>query len=213
MKFSPYSYEPFWPKVLNFHNVFPVIDKSDPYHAWNNSVEQLKRIVSYLLENFEIIDLAEFQSIVENKGNAEGKFLLTFDDGYKNIRTHLLPFFKEHGIKPTVFLVADVYREQFVPWYLKFALLLRHSQKHTIIYEKQEYDLDNREQKFSLYRQIEQVSFNESPEILEEILKNLYRQVDHLDYHSISLDEDMQFLSKSEVQELIDEKSAVQDLL
>ena len=84
------------------------------YHSvanddWRFSVsfETLKQQVEHLLQQRQAISLEDLEQYLNGKLDInKPSFVITFDDGYKNI-LQTIPYFKEKGIKPTVFLLGN----------------------------------------------------------------------------------------------------------
>ncbi|MFT6211581.1 MAG: peptidoglycan/xylan/chitin deacetylase (PgdA/CDA1 family) [Bacteroidia bacterium] len=197
-----YCTESSWPKVLNFHSVLPIINQGDPFHTWNCSIDDAIRYIDYLDTNFDIISEADYIDIQNGKGNAVGKFLITFDDGYASLHEYLKDYIRIKNIKPIIFLIAGVYSEGLKPWYISLCHLVRHSPVRILELDDIKYNLDIREERFSLYRVIENGTYESglSKEIeTNKLLETAFPIEDELS----RFDEDMRFLSKTQVMELV----------
>lgn len=87
--------------ILTYHSI------SDDNWFFSVKLEEFKKQINYLRENFEIISLSDLEKYI--KGNI--KFdkpvvVITFDDGYRNILS-IRDFYKNIKVKPTVFLIAE----------------------------------------------------------------------------------------------------------
>jgi len=84
------------------------------YHAvscdnWRFSIdfETLKKQVKFLKSRYQPITLSDLRLAVEGgKKIMKPSFVLTFDDGYKDVLA-TREFFKKMGIKPTLFVLSD----------------------------------------------------------------------------------------------------------
>ena len=65
--------------------------------------------MEHLRDNgYETISLNEAIRFIQNKEFfPDKKFVITFDDGYKNIHSEALPILKTNNFKGPVFLVTD----------------------------------------------------------------------------------------------------------
>lgn len=193
-----------WPVVVNFHSVLDKIDRGDSFHRWNSTVSDTIKLIDYIYENFEIISENELIAAKAAKIELTGKFLITFDDGYRSITKFLRDYFKSKGIKPIVFLISSVYTDNYVPWYISLSLVLRRYSQKTIFWQSKSYNLSNWSEKLDLYESIETNSHRLTIS-KEKIIEELLAANELPPFQFDDLDEDMQFLSKSEVLELLDD--------
>lgn len=84
------------------------------YHAvgrdnWRFSIdfEILKKQVTYLMAHYNPITLADLElNLARRKKISEPSFILTFDDGYRDVLL-TKDYFAKLGIKPTLFVLSD----------------------------------------------------------------------------------------------------------
>lgn len=81
--------------VLRYHSVGGGFYDSIP-------PERLRRDIEYLQRHYEIVDLPE----VLWPGDSP-RVALTFDDGYRDFRRHVVPILHEYDVPATVFVIAD----------------------------------------------------------------------------------------------------------
>jgi peptidoglycan/xylan/chitin deacetylase (PgdA/CDA1 family) len=89
--------------VLMYHRVWPGLRD-----GLTVTPEDLRAQWTYLRDaGYECLTLARFLSIVRGESKPPQKaFLLTFDDGYRNNLTHVLPLLKAFGWEATIFIIA-----------------------------------------------------------------------------------------------------------
>jgi methionyl-tRNA formyltransferase/peptidoglycan/xylan/chitin deacetylase (PgdA/CDA1 family) len=195
-----------WPRVIMFHSAYPIIDRGDIFHNWNSTTQKIKDIVSYLQKHGTIIDEEEFLStFMQGKMNYEGKYLITFDDGYKAIFDQLSDFFYQRKIRPLLFLSVGQFVSSNIPWFEKIALLFRYSENKSFIFNGLSYNILDVSQRNSLYGKI-QNHFIETCTTIEEVervITELFQQSKNMSPDNLIADKDMQILSKKEVEQLL----------
>lgn len=99
----------------------PHIDQLYPY----KNVQQFKKDLEYLLKHFTPIDIQElFYCIKEHKPFPKNSFLLTFDDGLKEIHEVVAPILLEKKI-PAIFFINTAYIDNRKLFYrFKISLLI-----------------------------------------------------------------------------------------
>lgn len=194
-----------WPRVIMFHSAYPIIDRGDVFQNWNSSTQKIKDIINYLQKHGEIIDEDEFLDIIKNKTFAEGKFLITFDDGYKKIFDQLAEYLFVNKIKPLLFLSAGQFLGQVIPWFAKTAILFRHTENTVFVFRDCTFDISDVNQRINLYAHLQKYIISEckSIEQADNVIKDLYQQSKNVSFDNLVLDEDMQLLSKKEIDQLI----------
>lgn len=89
--------------ILTYHS----IDDSGSVISTSPSI--FKKQIEFLWQNgYETLSLSEvISSLLKNKPFPEKKFVITFDDGYKNNYFEAFPILQEFGFKGTIFLIVD----------------------------------------------------------------------------------------------------------
>lgn len=98
-----------WFLPLKEHEVIILCYHSIANDAWRFSVPmtELKKQIKYLLKTRQPLSLPEFENYLAGKLKlTRPAFIITFDDGYKDI-LQTLTFFKENNVKPAVFVLAE----------------------------------------------------------------------------------------------------------
>ena len=89
-----------------------------------------KMDLDFLLKNFHPIDLHELiQYIKNNNPIKNNSFLLTFDDGFREIHDIVAPILLEKGIPATFFLTTSFIDNKDLAYDNKSSILLTHSEK------------------------------------------------------------------------------------
>lgn len=92
-----------FPRVLAYHKVtsFELGGTWTAPHRFVSQIEALSR------SGWRFINEDIFIDIIEGRRKSSGKeILLTFDDGYRHLLDHALPFLEERGISALIFLVS-----------------------------------------------------------------------------------------------------------
>lgn len=94
---------PGWPLVCYFHHVSPYVNH---YTALKPS--SFRRGIEGLLEGFgPALDPSNLEDVTKCLGCETPKFLVTFDDGYKNVLDFALPILDDLGVRAVHFLISD----------------------------------------------------------------------------------------------------------
>lgn len=103
--------------ILEYHMVDPE-DREDAY-AYNVPPEEFRMQLDYLQrQGYTTITMLEFMKAKKGKMELPQKpIVLTFDDGYDNNYTYMLPILEEHGMKATIYMVTnDIGRPGYLTW-------------------------------------------------------------------------------------------------
>ena len=103
--------------ILEYHMVGTAKDPSGEIYAV--PPEEFRQQLDYLVENgYTTITMLEFIKAAKGKFDLPEKpIILTFDDGYKDNYTTMLPMLEERGMKATVFMVTnDIGTEGYLTW-------------------------------------------------------------------------------------------------
>lgn len=103
--------------VLCYHSVCETEIKNtqEKNNQWVSDLADFKDNMKYLYENgFKTLSMDEFYSwyIGEVEYDLNKTVLITFDDGFYDIYTNVLPVLKEYNLKATVFVVGDEITEK-----------------------------------------------------------------------------------------------------
>ena len=103
--------------VLEYHEVADSVP-SDEW-AYNVPPEDFREQLAYLrAEGYETISMLDYAKAKKGKLMLPQKpVVLTFDDGYENNYTTLLPILEEYGMKGTVYMITNrIGREGYLTW-------------------------------------------------------------------------------------------------
>jgi peptidoglycan/xylan/chitin deacetylase (PgdA/CDA1 family) len=105
-------------QIIMFHGV---VKKDNKNLSVNHiSLENFRRQIKYLKENFEIVPLATFFSGDEKHAAQPDhrQIAITFDDGYENNYTNAFPVLREFNCPATIFVVTKcLENESYYLWY------------------------------------------------------------------------------------------------
>ncbi len=107
-KLLRYSGLPFLFREVLFRKGVRIIMFHDP------GPEAMDRILEYLKERYTIITLDDFLS---GRPTPPKALIITLDDGHKG-NAALVPVFREHGVRPTIFLCAGLLDTKRHYWFL-----------------------------------------------------------------------------------------------
>ncbi len=118
--------------------IFPfyhtVSDIALPYakHLFNiRTTKQFRKELDFFLKHYDPVDWKTVKEVIKNHGQfKKNSFLLTFDDGMKEIYTTIAPILKEKGI-PSVFFINPRFVDNKDMFYrFKISYLLTHIQEN-----------------------------------------------------------------------------------
>lgn len=93
--------------VLCYHSI------SDDGWYFSVTLENFKKQITHLKNNFEIISLSDLEDYIDGKKKfTRQAVVVTFDDGYKNILS-VCELYKDIKVKPSVFVIADTKETNF----------------------------------------------------------------------------------------------------
>lgn len=102
--------------IICYHGV-----SSSPNFNINNRhihLDQFKKDIIFYKKNFDIVNLKDFFEGNVNETNKKPKLVLTFDDGYLNNFTNVLPIAEEFNIPVVFFIIsASLDNSNFITWY------------------------------------------------------------------------------------------------
>lgn len=90
--------------VLMYHKVNPSVIDRNTVH-----IDNFKQQLQYLVQSgYRTITFAQYQEYMAGRQVLPAKpIILTFDDGYEDNFTHVLPLLKQYNMKGTVFVVVE----------------------------------------------------------------------------------------------------------
>lgn len=95
--------------ILMYHRV-AAVDFVDPHlDNWNVTPDVFERQIAWLARDTEIIPLREVPSQIAAPSNSDSTkplVCLTFDDGFANFHSDVLPVLRRHGAKASLFVVT-----------------------------------------------------------------------------------------------------------
>ena len=103
--------------ILEYHMVNPV-DPPDAF-AYNVPPAEFQAQMDYLQQQgYTTMTILEFMKAKKGKMELPEKpVVLTFDDGYEDNYTHMLPILEAHGMKATIYMVTnDICRPGYLTW-------------------------------------------------------------------------------------------------
>lgn len=88
--------------ILSYHNIG--LDKA----FFTVSPSNLQKQVDYLVgNNFSIVSLTQLVEKVRSNQSIGNSIVLTFNDGYESVYTHVFPLLKKHNLPASVFLGVE----------------------------------------------------------------------------------------------------------
>jgi len=99
--------------ILMYHSISPnLFGLWHSYYQINTTPEVFSTQMRWLRNaGYHSIDLSEMVEGLSNDTDMSKKFVITFDDGYRDVLTDGLPIMKQCGFTATIFLATDRIRE------------------------------------------------------------------------------------------------------
>lgn len=119
------------------------------------SVQHLERFIVEAKKKYDIIRIEDVAGRL-NKKHKKKFLVFTFDDGYKDVLTEVLPLFQKNGIPFTVFLTASFAEQNAVLWWEKIETLLL-ANDSIILSNGNSYALKTKEDKIKTFDSISQI--------------------------------------------------------
>ena len=98
--------------ILTYHRVVAERDEMLPDEPTS---EEFDRQMQVLSASFNVVDLGEAVSMLENRELPGGSVAVTFDDGYRNNFEQAMPILQKYGL-PATFFVATGFLEDGCMW-------------------------------------------------------------------------------------------------
>jgi peptidoglycan/xylan/chitin deacetylase (PgdA/CDA1 family) len=116
---------PTWSGLLTlcFHRIGPPGDSAWERTLWDATLEELDRRLRFLRRHAEVIaprDLLGLEAAPRGP-----HVLLTFDDGYREWATEVLPLLRAHGLSAAFFLATGFIDRPRAPWWYEIAWMAR----------------------------------------------------------------------------------------
>lgn len=114
-------------------------------------IKKFEEQIKYLLENYTVISMEELiESIDKKKLLPNNAAILTFDDGYKDNFTYVLPILLKYGIKGAFYITTKCIEEKKVLDVNKIHFLLASEENKSILVQKIYNELDKYRKKYKL---------------------------------------------------------------
>jgi peptidoglycan/xylan/chitin deacetylase (PgdA/CDA1 family) len=118
---------PTWSGVLTFcfHRIGSRGDTAWERTIWDVTAEELDRRLTLIRHSADLIGPADLLGL---EGIPRGRHvLLTFDDGYREWATAVLPVLRSHGVSAAFFLATGFIDRPRPPWWYELPWMVRHS--------------------------------------------------------------------------------------
>ena len=105
-----------------FHRVNPDID-----HLWPSmNPATFEKLIKLFLKNAEIVSI---NNIYKENFIKSNKFILTFDDGYKDFLIYAFPIIKKYNLEVNLNICPKLVSNSSIPWTQKINILLNRENK------------------------------------------------------------------------------------
>lgn len=118
---------PTWNGILTlcFHRIGERGESAWERGLWDTTVEGLDRRLAFLRRNAEVLSPADLLGL---EAPPRGRHVLvTFDDGYREWATEVLPVLRGHGVTAAFFIATGFIDRPRAPWWYELPWMIRHS--------------------------------------------------------------------------------------
>lgn len=117
---------PTWDGVLTlcFHRIGDAAGSAWERTLWDTTLEELDRRLRFLRRHTEVIAPRELLGLEAAPRGPH--VLLTFDDGYREWATEVLPLLRAHGLSAAFFIATGFIDRPRAPWWYELPWMARH---------------------------------------------------------------------------------------
>lgn len=123
---------PTWDGLLTlcFHRIGSHEGSGWERTIWDTTLEELDRRLRFLRRHAQLIAPAELLAMETSPRGPH--VLLTFDDGYREWATEVLPLLRAHDVTAAFFLATGFIDEPRAPWWYELPWMVRESRAETL---------------------------------------------------------------------------------
>jgi peptidoglycan/xylan/chitin deacetylase (PgdA/CDA1 family) len=122
-----------WLTVLTYHRVAErEVDGGDYDEVIDALPQQFEWQIAFLKERFQFIGIEEMNRWREGKPLPDNPILLTFDDGYLECHSIVLPILKRHGARAAFFVATSYVEQRRMFWWDFINVVLRRTHEARI---------------------------------------------------------------------------------
>jgi peptidoglycan/xylan/chitin deacetylase (PgdA/CDA1 family) len=122
-----------WIAVLTYHRAAKIDQdyKFDP-GVIDVTPEELDWQIGFAKDWFSIIGIEELQAFARGKSLPRNPVHITFDDGYKDNFTTILPILKKHGANASFYIATDYIENRRIFWWDKVHYIVKSTKKERV---------------------------------------------------------------------------------
>ncbi|MCE7992767.1 MAG: polysaccharide deacetylase family protein [Roseivirga sp.] len=189
-------------RVLIHHGV--VAENPTAFNARFVRIKDLEAQLIFFKRNFHIATLTDF--VERNYPQDRYTLVLTFDDGYKNNLSHVLPLLEKHKVPACFFATSILSAGQDILWADHLDLGFRFSPEKITIdgrdYEKSGRQYIDRDSGTPLKEQCKEEDFAFKQEMMKSVSAGFKDLPELRDYWQLMSAEDLRLLNKSDYAEV-----------
>jgi peptidoglycan/xylan/chitin deacetylase (PgdA/CDA1 family) len=116
-----------WLPVLTYHQVRPTKTGEQLRLTMDATAEQLDLQLAFLASQFRFVDSEDLVAFFGGKALPPDPVMLTFDDGYLECHSQVLPLLQRHAAKATFFITTGPIEARRPFWWDRIALFVKRS--------------------------------------------------------------------------------------
>jgi len=113
--------------VLAYHSIRDIPDEY-PFNPEIISAEphEFRQQLAFIKKHFNVVSFAQLEQMIAEKGTIKpNTLIITFDDGYVDNHSHMLPILKEFDLPAIVYLATDFIDDKKLFWFDEVAFLFK----------------------------------------------------------------------------------------
>ena len=162
-----------------------------------------RRQMLYLLENFQVVALAELREAMATR-QSRPVAAITFDDGFMNNCSVALPILRELQLPATVFLCTDLVDSDATIWFCQVNRAVSESTLSSVIWRGEAFDLSSCSARLAASLRIQQAIKQGSPLAVASEVEDVVRALGGTPTHGVDADSPYAMLTSASIAEMLD---------
>ncbi len=185
--------------ILMYHGITAKHDPVANFDGKHVKVTRFEKQLAHLKRRYSIISLGDLmEARLGKKVLPTNPVLVTFDDGYRNMYTQLLPLLKKENIPVTIFLPTAYIGKNEIGWYDAIAAAIAQTKEKEITVAGKRYLLEKEKQKCAAILELK-IQASENPKIKEQLIAEVIVQTK---FNAEKRDEDFSYMTWEQCREM-----------
>jgi peptidoglycan/xylan/chitin deacetylase (PgdA/CDA1 family) len=158
--------------ILMYHGITAQHHPVANFDGKHVEKEKFEKQLCHLKKKYTLISLNDYMD--KKKTLPNNAVVLTFDDGYANLYTQILPILKKEKIPITIFIPTGYISKEQMGWYDKITYAISVTKEKSIIVNEKKYFLESEKQKCAAILELK-INVAGSPEKREQIIEEVFK--------------------------------------